>query len=52
MGLFDKIKIDSRFKTKLTKSDIKAVDKAIGLNDFDFEYQRALWKVSRIKLFL
>lgn len=39
MGLFDKIKIDSRFKTKLTKSNIKAIDKAIGLNDFNFEYQ-------------
>lgn len=39
MGLFDRIKIDVKFKTKLTKSDHSAIDEANRSNDHDFEYQ-------------
>jgi hypothetical protein len=39
MGLFDRIKIDNRFKTKLSKSDESTIDVVNKSNKRDFEYQ-------------
>lgn len=37
MGLFDRIKIDDKFKTKLTKSDHSTIDKVNTSNDLEYQ---------------